>query len=813
MRFSGRACALSVLLALAAAPSRAAEPLAVAANPARSETIVVNVRLNSERKGDFFVERTAAGDFLVKEQDLKAMGFRDPRGTRVLIEGEPYLSLRSVAGISFAFREKELALDVTANPQLLASQQFGVEDLSRNAIRVSPQSRSFFANYAISTARTDSQGSSIGFAGEAGARLGDYLVTSDGATVEDGGRRRFVRLMSAITHDDREALRRVVAGDFFSPTREFSSGVNLGGLSVSKLYGLNPYFIRFPMQSVTGTVALPSELDVFVDGQRVRSERLRPGEFQLRDILAYGGARDVQLVVRDAFGRVEQLNYSFYFSDQPLRQGLHEYSYNAGAIRRSFGLRSNAYGPAAYSVFHRYGFTDGVTLGLRAEGNHDLWNAGPTATLVLGSAGVVSLAASRSQIADRSGAAGLFSYTYQAKRWTAGLSLRRDWSSYAMLADPPLITNRKLEANVSATYQLDQRGTVSLSHSLLSTRGGMTALVPSAGQPYSVSLLQDQRRTTLGYSVPLVSGWAALTATVSHIKDHDKGSRNEGFVGVSIFLEKDYALSANYRGDKYGNSQSAEFSKRQPIGEGLGFTVTADRTADASVHDLRLRSNVQYNAPAAILRAEVERFRDTQGRVADDYRASVAGGLAYVGNTLSFGRPITGSFGVVQVGQLPGVGVSVNGQRIGETGADGRIFVPSLNAYSDNEISLAPESIPIDYSVPAVTRKIAPAPRSGSIVRFAATRLQAFSGKLKTRPADGAAASPVEFARITLAIGAKQENFQTGRCGEFYLENVQPGTYAGTVVVEGKPCRFDLVVPPSNDTFVDLGETVCRREN
>jgi len=742
------------------------------------------------------------------------MGFRDPRGTRLQIEGEPYLSLRSIAGISFDFREKEQALEVTANPQLLASQEFGVEDLSRNTLRVTPQSQSFFANYAINTARTDREGSSVGLTGEIGARLGNFLVTSDGATLEDAGRRRFVRLMSALTYDDRDALRRVVAGDFFSPTREFSNGINLGGLSISKLYGLNPYFIRFPMQSVNGTVALPSDLDVFVDGQRVRSERLRPGEFQLRDILAYGGARDVQLVVRDAFGRVEQLNYSFYFSDQPLRQGLHEYSYNAGAIRRNFGVRSHSYGPAAYSAFHRYGFTNALTLGLRAEGSRDLWNAGPTATVVLGSAGVVSLAASRSQIADRSGSAGLFSYTYQAKAWTAGFSLRRDWDSYAMLADPPLITNRKLEANVSATYQLERRGSISISHSLLSTRSGMAAVVPSASQPYSVSLLQDQRRTTLGYSVPLVSGWAALTATVSHIKEQASGSRNEGFVGISVFLEKDYALTANYRGDdKNRNSQSAEFSRRQPVGEGLGFTVTADRAADGPAHDLRLRSNVQYNAPAAIFRAEVDRFRDAQGRVADDYRASVAGGVGYVDGTLSFGRPITGSFGVVQVGQLPGVGVFVNGQRVGETGADGRVFVPSLSAYSDNDISLAPESIPIEYSVPAVARKIAPAPRSGSVIRFAATRLQAYSGKLKTRQADGTPANPVEFARITLDLGAKHENFQTGRGGEFYLENLKPGTYAGAVMVEGKSCRFDLVVPPSTETFVDLGDTVCRREN
>ena len=100
--------------------------------------------------------------------------------------------------------------------------------------------------------------------------------------------------------------------------------------------------MRFPTQSLTGSVALPSDMEVYLDGQRIRTERLRPGEFELRDILAYGGARNVQVVLRDAFGRVEQLNYSLYFTDQPLQPGLHEYSYNFGAMRRQFGLQSNS---------------------------------------------------------------------------------------------------------------------------------------------------------------------------------------------------------------------------------------------------------------------------------------------------------------------------------------------------------------------------------------------------------------------------------------------------------------------------------------
>src|SRR6185369_2263410 len=66
--------------------------------PAAAEQIITKIILNQEEKGDFFIDRTDTGDFLVKPSDLKSIGFREPAGTVTLIEGEPYISIRSMAG-------------------------------------------------------------------------------------------------------------------------------------------------------------------------------------------------------------------------------------------------------------------------------------------------------------------------------------------------------------------------------------------------------------------------------------------------------------------------------------------------------------------------------------------------------------------------------------------------------------------------------------------------------------------------------------------------------------------------------------------
>jgi outer membrane usher protein len=807
MKRAGLVSVVACCLAIAPAASLPADTVVAAATPARSVTMVLRVQLNTQDKGDIFVERTPDRDFLIKVQDLKAMGFKDPPGTLVMVDGEPYIALGSMRGVSYEFQEKGLSLNITADPALLSASSFVMPGRQSKARGSVAEDSSAFFNYSLTADGSSEATRKIGFAGELGWRLGDYLLLSDGSTIPTAnGGRKFVRLMTSLTRDDRENLRRTIVGDFFTPSRDFSTGISLAGISVSKLYGLNPYFIQFPMQNVAGTVALPSDLEVYMDGQRIRTERLQPGAFELRDILAYGGAHNIQLVLRDSFGRTQQLSYSFYFSDQPLSKGLHEYSYNAGAIRRAFGTESDRYGPAAMSMFHRYGFSDALTLGVRAEATRDFFNGGPLASIVLGPAGVFSMGLAASSVSGREGASALASYNYQSKRWNFGASVRRQWRNYASLGDPPIVTNRKTEGSLSGSYFL-QRGSVSLSHSILSTRDGMATSSATSAKPFSVSAFDSHRITSLSYSAPLVSGRATLSASLSHVREKNK-NRNELFAGVIVFFDKDYSVAANYRGDRNGNSQEVRLTKTQPIGEGFGFNVSADRVSDTGGQNVRLKSDVQYNAPAAILRAEVGQTHDQAGRSNDDYRLLVAGGIGYVGKHVAFGRPITGSFGVVTVGELAGVGVSVNGQPVGKTNAQGMVFIPSLTPYFDNDVSIAPETIPIDYSISANVKTVSPSSRSGALLEFGVTKIQAFSGKLKYRKSG--TVQPVEFRELSVNAEGKRLVFQTGRGGEFYLENVMPGNYGGSVDLDGKPCAFDLAIPRSSEVFVELGDLECR---
>jgi outer membrane usher protein FimD/PapC len=786
----------------------AQQPAAAAA--AGAEPLVTRVILNGEPKGDFFVFRTAAGDFLVKADDLRAMGLRAPEGVPVQIDGEAHVPLRSAPGVTFSFDAQKAVLAITAEASLLPRHELKPTHLAR-AMGTVPTDNSAFFNYALSYADGSSYTQTkLGLTTEAGLRWGKYLFLTDGATLDrPDGSRKFVRLMSHMIRDDRERLQRVVAGDFFTPTRDFSIGANVGGVSLSKLYDLNPYLVQYPTQSIRGNVALPSDLEVYVDGQRIRTERLSPGEFELQELVGHSGARSVQVLLRDSFGRVQQLSYDFYVSELPLRQGLHEYSYNLGALRRNFGFDSNNYGQAAYSMFHRVGLTDALTVGLSAEGTRKLFSGGPSATVVLGSAGVLNMALARSSIAGHQGTAASLGYSYQGRDWTFGLQARRDWGEFAALSEPIYVTNRKYEAGASATVQLGGgAGWLSLAHNTLGIYPGRVSSSASPTQPFAVSIFEKRRVTTLSYGVPLVSGRSSLTASLRHIKD-SRGSRNEAFVGITFFPDRDHTVHADVRADSERvHSGSIQLTKLQPIGEGLGYTLSADRFYDpAGTDNTQLRSSAQYNAPAALVRGEFNVLHNA-GQVNHERRLTLAGGLAYVGNRVVPGRPITESFALVKVGEVPGVEVSLNGLPAGKTNAQGELFIPSLHAHYDNEISLRSSDIPIDYAVDKLKLKIAPALRSGTVVAFDAAKVQAITGRLKYQTAAGTVALENQLATFTM--DGKRHTLRTARGGEFYLENIKPGTYPAEANTPGGRCSFDLVIPRSDETFLDLPDIVCR---
>jgi outer membrane usher protein FimD/PapC len=778
--------ALALLLVTASASAAAAsEPLHVAAlGVDEPEALVVAFVLNREPKGQFFVSAWK-GELLIRVEDLRAMGIANPRGTVRKVAGEDMMALGSIEGVRADFDAAKLEVSLTVDPNLMPSNTVDFSGGRKQKVFY-PTNPSAFFNYDLGYA-----GGNAGVANtyaattEFGARAGDFLLLNESTYYGGSDQHRYVRLMTSLIHDNRDTLVRTTVGDFFVTAGDLSSNVNMGGLSYSKLYSMDPYFVSYPQQSLTGMLTTASDVDVYIDGQKVRTLHLPAGPYDLRDITQAPGLRNVQLVVHDAFGREQTISAPFYSTQTPLKAGLQEFSYNVGALREMYGIKSDDYGPLAFAAFHRYGVTDSLTLGAHAEGKSGLYNAGATATAVLGAAGLLNVSAAASDNHGQSGAAALASYSYVGQHFNAAALVAKQTRNYVQLVSFGADA-RNYVASGTVGYTDTILGSISAGYSTATTYGG-----------------QDTRSASITYSRSF-NGRASLFVTVMRTRAEQNDTNV--FAGFVYNFDADYALLARYERFRGSSTEALQFQKAQPVGQGLGYTIAAQHTSSSGADISQFAPSLQYNGQWGILRGSATQQNDSSGNHTS-YAASVAGGIAWAGGTFGVGRPVTDAFGLVKVDNLEGVRVRVNGEDIGKTDANGTLLIPTLASFTDNQVSLVPGSIPMDVSFPEVQRVVSPAYRGGAVIDFHAKRLHAFTGTL--RISQGGSVRAAEFYEVVITSGGKPLRFQTGRGGEYYVEDLEPGRYPAVMTGNGQSCRFELEIPAAQEPFTELPDLTC----
>ena len=772
---------VALLLALPPAPAPAAD------------SFYLKILLNGEDRGDRLVHRRDDGVFEVRAADLAAMGLSPPEEGTKEIDGEPHVSLESLRGVSSVFDEKSLSLALTVDPSLLPARVIGFRGPRTPGV-LYPDDPSGFFNYGVTYGGGNaSAAETVDATGQVGIRRGGYLFLSDAAYGEVSGDRRVVRLTTSVTRDWRESMRRLVLGDLSASSGSLGSGVSLGGAGFSKVYRIDPYFLRYPLATVSGMVSLPSTAEVYLGGTRIRTEKLSPGSFQLRDISSIAGRNEISVVIRDPFGREQTIRYPYYFTDVLLEKGLHEYSYNAGFLRRRYGEESNRYGPPAFSAFHNYGVSDALTVGGRGEAGREAANLGPLAVFRLADAGIVSLSVSGSLgRGGRGGAAGEASHTFQGKAWSTRLFLRGASRDYAVVAEEERGAEEKdrYEIGAGAGYGDRRMGTLSVDVDLLGRHAG-----------------PDRRTVLVNYSRNL-GGSASASLTFRRARERE--TANELYAMVTYYPWKDASLSASHRKAGDADTGALQFRKNLPVGEGWGYGASVERTGSPSRTATTVDPYVRYNARFGSYAAEYRGVQADPGGYRGSHLFSAYGGIGYVGGAVGFSRPIPDSFGLVTVGDLEGIRVYQNNQEIGRTGAKGRLFLPSLGSYYENQVSIADKDVPIEYSIKEARRVVSPPLRSGSLIPFEVKRLRALTGKLALA-VDGRSI-PAEYLEGRLARDGVEVVFPTGKGGEFYLEDLAPGAYAGSVESGGKRFLFELKVPDSEDMIIDLGGLTCEEQ-
>lgn len=776
-RVRSAVAALLLVASSAAALAQAPDPArSSGSQSAEDEPLILEVFVNGTATGKVGEFTRRNGRLYARAAELRDLGLAVP--------GDAEVALADLPGIAARLDETALRLFIDA----------AVERLETHDLQARPDG---------SSGTPDRGGTGLllnydavameGPGGLSGTALLEARGFSDAVSIDSrflAGAAGVVRLESGLAYADPAHLRRYVLGDLIGGGLAWTRPVRMAGLQVSTAFEMRPDLVTFPLPTVRGTIALPSSVDLVVDGIRQMSSDVAPGPFSISRIAVPAGAGTIAVETRDALGRVTETDVHTYASPDLLAPGLTSFSLEAGAIRRSFGLASNDYGPLAASATYRHGFR-GLTLESHAEARSGLLEGGVGSDFIVGDLAAASIAVAASEHRGRAGfllRAGVERQTRAYHLSLVAETASRNYSDLASAGGDPVI---RFMLQASAGAFLGRWGSFDLSYIRLRSDGATGGLLPFGGGT-PPALLGSYRLSamTASYTRPIGTRVQLSVA----------GFRDFGSHASAVTLTLSFALSGRRQASAAASLSNGEaagaFDVRQNAtrtGQ-LGWDVQA--SAGVAPHGF---AEVQYRSPYGTFGGGLDLSRGSAvGQL------SASGSVAFMDNSFFVANPVRDSFAIVDAGGQRGLEVMEDNQPAGRTNGAGKLILTDVRGFDSNRIAFAANDLPLDASFAADEMVVRPLGHSGIVANLGIKRGNALLVDLVD-----ADAKPIAVGSQAFLNGGSDAN-PVGYGGQIFFTDVAEHNRLLVETPEGTRCEARFDRPQRGDGIVEIGPIACR---
>jgi outer membrane usher protein len=591
------------------------------------------------------------------------------------------------------------------------------------------------------------------------------------------------RLDTAWTYSDPETMRSYAAGDFISSGLAWTRPIRMGGVQVRRNFGLRPDLVTIPVPELAGSAAVPSAVDIYLNGIRTYSNDIPSGPFVIDGLPAITGPGIARVVVRDTTtGQETETEVAFYASTLLLKPGLADYALEAGFARRDYGITSDSYdGDPIASASLRYGLTDHLTLEAHGEVGAGLVNGGGGFALGLGGWGVGSLAGAVSEFDGDTGflvAASLDMALFDDLRLY--MRSQRSFGEYQDLA--------------SVTANIDDDHLLFFSTRPPEALDQISLAIPLAFDASSLNLsfthIEDDEDesevVSLSYDRPLFSQSTFFASAYADLDDSDEIG---AYAGISVRFGGHVTGTTGVEYNARHANAFVDVMKPDSDEEGsYGWRLRV-----AAGDTVNTRASAAYVARHARIEAGAQQYGD-----AVNAAAQVSGAVVAADGDLFLSRQIYDSFAIVDVG-APGVEVIAANRTAGLSGRSGKLVVPRLTAYEKNRIAVDPKNLPVDADIPETSRIVVPADKTGVVVSFNARA----NGKSALVQFVDAGDRLLE-AGLAGRIDAGNAEFIVGYDGEAYITRLGSANSVTIDLADGTQChaQFDFREVPGEQQLI-----------
>ncbi|MBA6065922.1 fimbria/pilus outer membrane usher protein [Pseudomonas mosselii] len=739
-------------------------------------TLYLDLQVNQVAKAELVPVQQRAGRLYLASEVLREAGIRLP--------GEPQgeVALDEIPGLHSDYDSQNQRLLLQVPPAWLPDQQVG----ERNLYPASDARSSFGAllNYDAYLNDTDEGGSYLAAWNELRlfddwgtfSTTGQWRQSFNGAQAQ--GRQGFLRYDTTFRYTDEQRLLTYEAGDLVTGALPWTTSVRVGGLQLSRDFGARPDLVTYPLPAFAGEAAVPTSLDLFINGYKSSSTELQPGPYTLTNVPFINGAGEAVVVTTDALGRQVSTTLPFYVTSSLLTKGLSDFSVAAGSLRRDYAVRDFAYGPGVASATLRHGVSDYFTLETHAESAESLMLGGLGGNLRLGTFGVLNAALTQSRFEGDTGQQVALGYQYNSRRIGFNYQRVQRHGDYAdlSLVDSPFTRLSQRSEQATLSLNLDRYG--SLGAGYFDVRAG------------------DGTRTrliNLSWSKPLWRNSSLYLSANREVGDSQWAVQAQ--LVIPFDLRGTLAFSAERSKDGQ-DLQRVNYSQAVPVGGGVGYNLgyaTGGNRDDYRQADLTWRlQSVQLQVGAYGSSGEMTRWADASGS------------LVLMDAGLFAANRIDDAFVVVSTSGYADVPVRYENQQIGRTDRNGHLLVPYSSGYYRGKYEIDPMDLPADVLAPQVEQRVAVRRGSGYLLEFPLKRVLAASLVL------------VDADQQELKLGSRVRHQESGGeavvgwDGLVYLENLAPHNRLQVDKADGGQCQVAFDLPEGQGPIPLIGPLECR---
>jgi outer membrane usher protein len=780
---------VALIVAVAIAPAIAAtsesESEAVAGNVLLLDVVVNNYP--AHRAVEFV---TSGGALSARRQDLRDLGIRVPAAAATVGE---FIALAALAGVTSR-------IDTATQTLYLAAPSESLEptllDLDRHRGPGAGLDSGTGASLDYDVVATAAGGQRFA-SGHLDLRAFSPVgVVATGLLVFAGNDGRTgapaIRLDSNYVYSDVGHGRRYLLGDFISGGLYWTRPVRMGGARITSDFSMRPDLITFPQPTVSGSVAVPSTLDVLVNGSQVGSREVPPGPFQIPQLPVVTGAGEIALTVTDALGRQVTTSQSFYASASLLAPGLQTWSADVGVLRHGWGAVSNDYGTLAATGAYRRGLSSHLTIEGYAELAHGLVMAGGGVAANVADFATLNVTAAGSTADGHSG--GLVTVGIQriSRGLSFGLSATLAGHRFRDIAAANGEPYPYRQVIATAGSSLGRFGSVSAAFAVIDRDGNLLA-----NRPGDAPDVNGKRGEASHLRLATASYATRIRNLAVHANGFNDFAQDKSYglqVGISMPLGPRTSMSSSAgwgAQGSYGQSQSSQTAVS--VGD-WGYQVYA--ATGRPDHEF---AEAEYKSPFAAVRGGVDRMGSQLA-----FHAAFEGSVTFAGGGFFASNHISDSFAIVDTHGAKGIRVLLENRFAGVTDRSGRLLVPDLRSFDVNHLAIDPLGAPLDAAIPVTSAEVTPQDRSGVVVNFPVTVSRSALLRLT-----GQSGQPLPVGSIATLVQSGLA-FPVGFDGEAYLDGLAIGVNALSVALPGrKTCLASFTYEPVANDIPTIGPVLC----